>query len=237
MNKKLALYIGLFAGAIAVSVKNYVKFDRETWRSTDDPAIVGQWEYAETPAFYFITDTLYKGENGYSVSQKSSTYYYDVYVKPKLSADKRTLVSSIGDQTYKVSLQKVRIIVPADKSGHNYFIFRLISFLISTGVYIWIICLIFGLLRKLRPDEVFVEKVSRRMETTGILLSSLFIFQWIILFIMNQYCIKHFELANYAIVDKVDANGMLILTGLGLMIFSQIIMMGKELKEEQELTI
>ena len=237
MKKKLAFYIGLFVGAIVISVKNYVKFDRETWSSTDDSAYVGQWEYAETPDFYFTTDTLYKDENGYSVSQKSSTYHYDVYVKPKLSADKRTLISSIGGQTYKVSLQKARIIVPADKSGRNYFIFNLISFLVSTAVYIWIICLIFGLLRKIHRDKVFVEKVSRRMKTTGILLSSLFIFQWIIQYIMNQYCIKHFALANYAIVDKVDANGMLILTGLGLIIFSHIIMMGKELKDEQELTI
>jgi hypothetical protein len=38
-------------------------------------------------------------------------------------------------------------------------------------------------------------------------------------------------------VFKNECNSMFIFTGLALMIISQIILMGKDLKDEQELTI
>ena len=45
------------------------------------------------------------------------------------------------------------------------------------------------------------------------------------------------KIAYYNIESMNESNPMLIFTGLALMIISQVILMGKELKEEQELTI
>jgi hypothetical protein len=44
-------------------------------------------------------------------------------------------------------------------------------------------------------------------------------------------------MADYYVVFKNECDGMYILTGLGLMMISQIILMGRDMKEEQELTI
>ena len=248
MNKKLKIYCTLFWLAITIWMVNSVKFDRgivieahydrETSVSADNPAHADGWEYGNTPArYYYESDTVYDDNGGFSKYKKSSTYYYDVYVTPKKSADKRTLISRVGGNIYKVALQKVRVIVPADEVNKTFFIFRIVLFLLATGMTIWVIYLLLMLIGKIRKGEIFVSEVSRMMETTGILLSCLFLLRWIIMFSMAHYCINNIELANYDILDKVDANGMLILTGLGLMIISQIILMGKDLKEEQDLTI
>ena len=49
--------------------------------------------------------------------------------------------------------------------------------------------------------------------------------------------IDHIQLADHSIIFKNECNSMYILTGLTLLIISQIILMGKDLKDEQELTI
>ena len=48
---------------------------------------------------------------------------------------------------------------------------------------------------------------------------------------------RNIKLAEYDVVFQNNTNSMLIITGLALMIISQIILMGKDLKEEQDLTI
>ncbi|MBO4772312.1 MAG: DUF2975 domain-containing protein [Bacteroidales bacterium] len=48
---------------------------------------------------------------------------------------------------------------------------------------------------------------------------------------------SHIQLAYYSIVYKNDCNIMFLIMGLSLMVISQVILMGKELKEEQDLTI
>lgn len=53
----------------------------------------------------------------------------------------------------------------------------------------------------------------------------------------TQYLIRNIELAEYEVVFTNDTNQMYILTGLALMIISQIILMGKDIKDEHDLTI
>ena len=88
-----------------------------------------------------------------------------------------------------------------------------------------------------RRGELFVAQVSKYLEITGYLLSALYLIQWIAEYALTQYCIQNIQLADYHIVYSNDTNSMYLLTGLALMIISQIILMGKEIKEEQELTI
>ena len=75
------------------------------------------------------------------------------------------------------------------------------------------------------------------METAGVLLTGLYLFQSLSNIIIGDYLARHIVLAEYAVISKNDANIMYILTGLALMIISQIILMGKDLKDEQDLTI
>ena len=48
---------------------------------------------------------------------------------------------------------------------------------------------------------------------------------------------QYLVLADYAVVFQNNCNNMYIFTGLALMIVSQIILMGRELKDDQALTI
>ena len=82
-----------------------------------------------------------------------------------------------------------------------------------------------------------MTKVAKYLEITGILLSFLYLYTLAISYLTTQYFISYIHLADHSIVFKNECNSMYILTGLGLMIISQIILMGKDLKEEQELTI
>jgi hypothetical protein len=75
------------------------------------------------------------------------------------------------------------------------------------------------------------------VETTGILLAALYLYDLTISYILYLFYAKNIYLADYYIVFKNESNIMYIITGLALMIISQIILMGKELKEEQELTV
>ena len=97
--------------------------------------------------------------------------------------------------------------------------------------------MVFKIVRRIREGEIFASQVSRFLDIAGKLLVGLYLFQVIASYVYSMYCINHIHLAQYYVVYKNDANIMLILTGLGLMIISQIILMGKDLKEEQDLTI
>ena len=97
--------------------------------------------------------------------------------------------------------------------------------------------MVIKLISKIRRGEIFVAKVSKYLEITGILLTCLYLYELAVSYIVTQYFISHIHLADLSIVFKNECNSMFIFTGLALMIISQIILMGKDLKDEQELTI
>ena len=172
------------------------------------------------------------------------TVAYEVSVMPKnkdrvlISTSKWASPDNVKKQIYKVTMQKVKLESPSSNKIVN---FQLILFatwaIFFAIVSIWILCMVFKLIRKIRQGEIFVSQVARYLEISGYLLSALYLFQWISNYVYTKYCINNIQLADYYIVYKNEANYMYIITGLALIIISQIILKGKELKEEQELTI
>ena len=135
-------------------------------------------------------------------------------------------------------MQKVKLETPASETSFNFHVILAIaSAIVIMIVTIWILCMVYKLIRSIRKGDIFVAQVSKYLETTGILLTALYLFQWFSSYVFTQYCINNIQLTDYYIVYKNECNSMYILTGLALMIVSQIILMGKDLKEEQELTI
>lgn len=244
MSKKLKIYSTLFVVALIVLlVTHTVRFEGHTWYqgNTDTLMFVN-----DAPEFYTSDTTITDGAE--SVKTVNHPFMsYTVYVKPKMPRDYQTLISTAKwvsqekqeMQTYKVTMQKVRLQTPVteDKLINFPMITAILSGVLTAVVTIWILCLVFKLVRRIRRGEVFVTQVSKYLENTGYLLSALYLIQWIASFALTQYCIHHIQLADYYIVYVNDTNSMYILTGLALMIISQIILMGKEMKEEQELTI
>ena len=232
MNKKLKIYSTLFVVAIIIlAVTSTVHYSNYTWDSNSDEKL----ELVESPSEFMSTDTL---ANGQVVTKRHPYIGYEVNVEPRNYPNQKILLSKSDGQTYRVNMKKVNLEVPAsDAYSYIPMILILSSALIAIIVAIWIVVLVFKLIRNIRKGDIFVTKVSRYMETAGILLSVLYLYTLVSSYITTQYFIHNIHIADYYIVFKNECNGMYILTGLALMIISQIILMGKDLKDEQELTI
>ena len=240
MNKKIKIYSLLFLLVLLLSVKNSVfNYESDSWYQGGSDKL----ELVDDPPGFATTDTL---ESGAVVTTSGATLSYEVYVKPKKASKQKTLLSTakwaspdkVEEQTYKVTMQKVKLETP-DTSGlfNAQIVIIVIAGIATTIAAIWILCLVIRLLRSIRRGEVFVTQVSKYLETTGYLLTIIYLIRWGVSYGFTEYCRSHIQLADYYIVYKNDANDMFIITGLALMIISQIILMGKDLKEEQELTI
>jgi hypothetical protein len=232
MNKKLKIYCTLFVVAIIIlAVTSTFHYNYYTWDSNSEEKL----ELVESPSEFMSTDTL---ANGQVVTKRHPYIGYEVNVEPRNYPNQKILLSKSDGQTYRVNMKKVNLEVPAS-DAHSYLpmILILSSALIAIIVAIWIVVLVFKLIRNIRKGEIFVTKVSRYLETAGILLSVLYLYTLVSSYITTQYFIQNMHIADYYIVFKNECNGMYILTGLALMMISQIILMGKDLKDEQELTI
>lgn len=232
MNKKLKIYSTLFVVAIIIlAVTSTVHYSNYTWDSNSDEKL----ELVDSPSEFMSTDTL---ANGQVVTRRHPYIGYEVNVEPRNYPNQKILLSKSDGQTYRVNMKKVNLEVPAS-DAHSYIpmILILSSALIAIIVAIWIVVLVFKLILNIRKGDIFVTKVSKYLETAGILLCVLYLYTLAISYITTQYFIHNMHIADYYIVFKNECNGMYILTGLALMIISQIILLGKDLKEEQELTI
>ena len=232
MNKKLKIYCTLFVVAIIVlAVTSTFHYNSSTWSSDPEEKM----ELVDSAPEFVSSDTL---ANGSVVTKRHPYIGYEVSVEPKNRPDQKILLSKSNGKTYRINMKKVNLEVPAsDVRSHLPMILILSSALVAIIVAIWILFLVFKLIRNIRKGEIFVTKVSRYMETAGILLSVLYLYTLAISYTTAQYFIHNLHIADYYIVFKNECNGMYILTGLALMIISQIILMGKDLKEDQELTI
>ena len=232
MNKKLKIYCTAFAIALILVINGSVFHH---WSRSWSPEPDNKMEFAELPSEFEIRTTHGEGE---TISHSTTMVSYELNVKPWSRPDHKHLLSTAAGQTYQVDMEKVKISLPASRLNSNYPIaFIIATVVVSITVFVCILWMVVKLLVMIRKGEVFVTKVSRYLEITGFLLSFLYLFQWAVSYFFTQYMINHIHLADHSIVFKNECNSMYILTGLALMIISQIILMGKDLKEDQELTI
>ena len=231
MNKKLKIYSTLFVVALVVFVmSDTFHYSSMGW----SPAPDNKMEFAELPSEFEKRDSIPGGV----VSTGGPLISYDVNVQSWGRQDHKALLSTAQGQTYKVDMKKIKISIPTSRTGSKvplYFIAS--SAIFAVIVCLWILWLVIKLIISIRRGVIFVTKVAKYLEITGILLSLLYLNALIVSYSITQYFIANIHLADHSIVFKNECNSMYLLTGLGLMIISQIILMGKDLKEEQELTI
>ena len=232
MNKKLKIYSSLFIVALIVlGFTNTFYFSTMGW----SPASDNNMQFAELPSDYMTCDTL---PDGGTVSYGHPYYSYELNVHPWSRPDYKVLLSTAQGQTYMVEMQKIKVDVPASRVDSQFPMYLIGSgAVVSIIVFICILYMVIKLIIKIRKGEIFVTKVSKYLEITGILLTCLYLYELAVSYIVTQYFIAHIHLADLSIVFKNECNSMYIFTGLALMIISQIILMGKDLKEEQALTI
>ena len=232
MNKKLKIYNTVFVLVLFFVIKNSVF---HYWAGGFAPQPDNKMEFAALPADFETRDSLPDGGVVYTGQPMVS---YELNVKSWSRSDHKTLLSTAAGQTYQVNMEKIKVSLPASKVDTNFpMAIVIVSVVVSIIVFVWILWLVIVLLIKIRKGEVFVTKVSKYLEIMGFLLSFLYLFQYAASYLYTQYMIDHILLADHSIIFKNECNSMYILTGLTLLIISQIILMGKDLKDEQELTI
>ena len=226
MNKKLKIYSTLFLVVLIVfGLTSIFHYNSYTWTSVGDEKL----KLVENPEVSVTRDTLDNGvvKTTYQSSNYQSTFSYDVFVQPKLG--RKELISTSFGQTYKIDMQKVRLTVPTSQTPWKLFpiIFVITSIIVITIVLIWILYMVYKLILSIRKGNIFVAQVAKYLETTGILLAALYLYDLTISYILYLFYAKNIYLADYYIVFKNESNIMYIITGLALMIISQIILMGK----------
>ena len=231
MTKKLKIYSTLFVVVLIVLVfTNTFNYSSMGW----SPAQDNKMEFAELPSEFEKRDSIPGGV----VSTGVPLFSYDVNVKSWSRPDHKVLLSTAQGQTYKVDMQKIKIAMPVSRVESHIPMYIIGSgAVVSLIVCFLILYMVLKLIMKIRRGEIFVTKVAKYLEITGILLSFLYLYTLAISYLTTQYFISYIHLADHSIVFKNECNSTYIFTGLGLMIISQIILMGKDLKEEQELTI
>ncbi len=234
MNKKLKIYTTLFLVVLIVLLVFPVNLHH--YSSTYIPGSEGKLEYGNIPEQFYERDTIIEAD-GISTSSKMRTRTYTVNVLPKKPYANTAIISTVGDQAYKVTMKQITLTLPTAKAKKTPIVIFITSIIISLAMLIWVLCLVIKLIRSIRRGEIFVSNVSKYLETTGILLSVIYIIQFISSYAEALFFMRNIKLAEYDIVFQNNTNSMLIITGLALMIISQIILMGKDLKEEQDLTI
>ena len=232
MNKKLKIYSSLFIVALIVfGFIGTFHYSAMGW----SPAPDNNMEFGELPSDFMSCDTL---PDGGTVSYGHPYYTYEVNVHQWSRPDHKVLISTAQGQTYKVEMEKVKVCIPVSRGESKIPVYIIGSgAVVSFIVFLCILYMVLKLIIKIRRGEIFVTKVSKYLEITGILLTFLYLYTLLVSYIATQYFISTIHLADLSIVFKNECNSMFIFTGLALMIISQIILMGKDLKEEHELTI
>lgn len=130
----------------------------------------------------------------------------------------------------------VMLLNAAESNLSNTLIFTvgMIIGLLCFIVMIWILSLVYKLVRR---GEAFNTQFSKYLETTGKLLVAIYLIQLVGSYIITNLISSQIHLAHHTIVFKNDCNSMYIIMGLTLMVISQIMLIAKDMKEEQELTI
>lgn len=192
-------------------------------------------EFVDNPEGFVTRDTLPNG----SIVTSSKAVSFEVYVTPKYKQDRKEFISTSFDQTYRVDLQKVKLTMPASNFSWSNFpiIFAIASTIVTLIVSIWIIFMVAKLIISIHKGDIFVTKVAKYLKITGILIAAIYIYQTIASWILYNFCMKNIHMADYNIEFYNDTNLMYIVMGPALIVISQIILMGKDLKDEQELTI
>lgn len=231
MKKKLKMYSALLIIILLVKVfGNTFSYRCSSW--SKDP--VNELSIGPLPDDFASTKEI---EGGVATYYKP-TITFDVKVNGNQIAPDKYLVCDAGEKSCRLDIRKAQVHIPVDrvKGTFIYFFgFAYAAIFIIMGIFLLVIA--FKIIRSVYRGEVFVSKVSRQMETAGIVMVVMQLMYYTGAYVATQLLLKQIDISYLDISMDDTKISYFIILGLILMIFSQIILMGKDLREEQELTI
>ena len=260
MNKKIKFYSGLFLFSIlfvvvfavltptdnsivalhysrANSYANTADDLRMSVERDANPLVITKTD----TTYQVVTDSLGKIDTvGVSTSWSSQYSYQSYTVNLRKRGNNNTPpFICIANSTTKgvIDIEKAKISVPSTK---NYFVKLLVLTVVVAIVYliglIWVIRLIVRVIRNIRKGNIFVSQMAVDLERLGILMTIFFVVGFIRqIFTYFMACGIQFE--DYQVVFGPINRHAWLIVGTGLMLLSQIFSMGKDLKEDVDLTV
>ena len=231
MKKKLKIYSALLALVLIVTIVNNVYEENYCdSRGQKDEELT----FGPLPDEFVTVEEIEGGVR----SNYKPLMTVEAKVFPRNYTNDKFLVSKVGDQACRVDMRVVRLGIPKEKMFNTTPYMVSFGMLIPIGLlFVWLFVIVFQVIRSVSKGEVFVSSIAKKLERAGILLVVIQLVCYAYSFIMTQILKQTVHLAYYEIKGATYPTSMFIIIGLVLMIVSQIVLMGKDLKEEQELTI
>ena len=245
MNKKLKIYSVLLAIVLVGTVisntfhrENYSTVSREGEVLTLDSLTEEFGKVDKKTTVHVDTVDGKRDTIGTTTSynvQFKPTFEVTVPVRPNRFATDKFLYSNVDGQSCMVEMQKVKLKVPMEKGSNTFNILFALSICLLLP-FLWLLVIILKVIRSVYKGEIFVTQIAKRLETAGWLLVAFWLLANVVSYIQILLLRKTVMIAYYNIPWE-SASIFYIVFGLVLMILSQIILKGKDLKDEQELTI
>ena len=259
MNKKLKFYSGLFLFSIlfvvvfavftpsdkpvvfhysrAYSYANTADDLRMSIEREGNPLITTQTD----TTYQVVTDSLGKIDTiGRIINSSSqcSIRSYTVNLRKRGIAQTPPFIC-IANSTTKgvIDIEKAKISISSPKQSVLVFIVLavIVAIVYLIGL-IWVIRLIVRVIRNIRKGNIFVSQMAVDLERLGILMTIFFVIGFIGQ-IFTYFMACGIQIENYQVVlGPINGRAWLI-AGTGLMLLSQIFSMGKDLKEDVDLTV
>lgn len=180
-------------------------------------------------------DTIGRAINTFSLCSYRS---YTVNLR-KLGNDNTPPFICFANSTAKgvIDIEKAKIKIQSSKqSVVVIMVLGVIVALVLLVGLIWVIRLIVRVIRNVRKGNIFVSQMTVDLERLGILMTIYFV----IVFIGQIYSYimaSGINIENYQVVFGPISGRAWLIAGTGLMLLSQIFSMGKDLKEDVDLTV
>ena len=231
MKKKLKIYTALLFIVLLIEVfGNTFSYRSSSW-STDP---IKELSIGPLPDDFVTTKEVKGGVATYF----KPTLGIDVKVNACEIAPGKYLVCNAGEKSSRLDIRQARVSIPVERvKGTFLFYYVTANGLLIIVLGICLLVIAFKITRSVYRGEVFVSKVSRQMETAGIVMIIMQLIYGTASYFAVQLLLKRVNISYLNISMDDSKIGYFVILGLILMIFSQIILMGKDLKEEQELTI
>ena len=230
MKKKLKIYSAL----LAIVLIGTILFETVEVSGSSSTKEDGEELYfGALPEDFATTDSI----EGGIVKNFKPTFNIEVAVRPRNFPKDFALLSEVDGQVCRVDMQQVQLVIPRDRVIHSSpFLTGIVMLVPILLLFVWLFVIVFQVLRSVARKEVFAARIAKKLELAGILLVIIQLLNYAGSYIMTQTLVRSVNMAYYDIVWLPQRTTCLIM-GLTLMIVSQVILMGKDLKEEQELTI
>ena len=248
MKKKLKVYCTLLVVVLGVVLLKNLNVYHSSWSSQEGEELILDSLNENFAIIDKTTETWTDTINGSPVTHTSTHWHskdklfveVTVPVRHREGANSMYLYSRLRNgQQVIVDMKQASIKVPVEAHPQNnpiLFSVILISCLF-VPLYIWLFVIIWKVLRSVYKGEVFVTQIAKGLEKAGKILFGIWLVGKIAGFVVEWILKESLLLAYYDVDVPILGNLTFAIFGLALMIVSQIILMGKDLKEEQDLTI